>query len=1227
MYYNKLKLNNLCFFYLKNYRYRLLDETTKSFSVDPDTGDVVTLVPLDREQLSIYHLTLVAQDSSPTEPRASAVNLTIQIKDLNDNAPRFTSSRYTVYVPDSTMPGDFVFGAKAIDDDDGENSRIIYHLQGDDSKKFNIDSLNGIIRATQQLSIGGKTTYQLQIIASDCGQDTKTITADLVIHLWNRQLFPSFKSPINTHFTLSEDTPEGYLITALSASTPKTGVSSNLIFGIAGGNIGDALKIDSKSGEVFVSSGFDYETQPIYEAWIEVKDSDNPPLKSVIQLLINVTDANDNPPVFDTQIYNATVLEEEYPPIFVTKVSAKDADSNENGQITYYLLNNYDESFIIDEYNGEISTNIKLDREEINSYELIIQAKDQGYNKMSGTATVLVSVIDKNDNPPRFTRLFSVNVTENSDIGSFVIKITSSDQDIEQNANVTYLFSDNPGDKFIIDSTSGIVKVNDYLDREEQDEYLLKVGAADGAWSQETTLTITILDQNDNSPEFLKSSYHFHFPEMLKKSSYVGQVSAIDKDKQGPNSLISYSLLQPSDLFTIDPATGDIFSKKIIHYKHTNCASSPENLYSLTVVASDNGKPPLSTKIIIYINIINANNNPPVFQQYSYLSPVPENFFIGKRIIQLIANDEMDFGVNAEIEYSIIDGNATDYFKIEEKTGWIIVGNSLKTINIGTIFTGTVKATDKGVPSKYDQVTLTLIITGENKYTPKFAASSYQVRVPENEQVNSTILTVNANDDDGNNNPNGMIRYKIISNNNNNEFSINSITGAIMILKQLDYDTIKEYHLNISAKDLGFESKESIATLTINVSDINDNPPIFNQNIYHAYLPENSLPNSFVYKLQATDVDSPKFAQIEYKILGGNGKEHFSIDKNTGIIISKITFDYEEVNEYTLDIVASNPDSSLQMIGFTNVIIFITGVNEYYPKFIQPVFYFDVSESAEINTSVGLVQATDQDSGNDGKVYYLFVGSSNDRGFSIGPENGIITVSKILDRETQNRVILTVMAKNQGGIRGNDTDEAQIIISIEDGNDPPEFLKNYYETSVSESTSIGTTVMTVKAIDKDVKPQNNQFLYSIIGGNHGQTFKIDPQNGEIETTRILDRETISSYKIIIGAIDMGAPPQTGTTIVSINLLDVNDNGPIFEPPEIVGYVNENEPAGTSIITLTASDPDLPPNGAPFIYRLIGGRQADLVTLDKHSGVLRTSRSLDREVMSQLDILVNYFIFS
>lgn len=322
-----------------------------------------------------------------------------------------------------------------------------------------------------------------------------------------------------------------------------------------------------------------------------------------------------------------------------------------------------------------------------------------GMPQLTGSSTVMINVLDKNDNPPRFTRLFSVNVTENADIGLFVIKITSSDLDIGENANATYSFTDNPGKKFAIDAISGNVTVAGRLDREMQDEYLLKVVAVDGSWRQETPLTITIQDQNDNSPEFEHSYYSFNFPELQRKIAFVGQVSATDRDKLGPNSVISYSLQQPNELFSIDPATGEIFSKRTIKYRRSpQVELSPENMYTLTVIASDNGKPPMYSECLVNINIVDANNNPPKFEQKEYLSPVPDGAKVGQRVLQVVATDENDFGVNAEINYSISGGNGSSNFEIDRNNGWITVTEVFKS-GPGQVFILNVKAIDKGVVS------------------------------------------------------------------------------------------------------------------------------------------------------------------------------------------------------------------------------------------------------------------------------------------------------------------------------------------------------------------------------------------------------------------------------------------------------------------------------------------------------------------------------------------------
>lgn len=672
----------------------------------------------------------------------------------------------------------------------------------------------------------------------------------------------------------------------MSATSPKQSPLNRIYYAIAGGNVGDSLQVDANSGEVMVAgNGLDYEVWPEYTVWIEARDSDSPPLRTVLRLIINVTDANDNPPKLDNLIYNASILEEEYPPQFVISVHATDIDSGSNAELFYRLARDAEGSFEIDSIKGEISTKAKLDRESISSYQLIVEAIDKGKPQLTGTATVEVTVLDKNDNPPRFTRLFSVNVTENVDPGTFVIRLTSSDLDIGENANATYSFTENPSNKFAIDSTTGNVTVAGSLDREFQDEYLLKVAAVDGSWRAETPLTITIQDQNDNAPEFEYLEYNFNFPELQRNVVFVGQVTASDRDKQGPNSIISYSIKHPSDLFTIDPASGELFSKRSLRYKHTALESSPENQYILTIIATDNGKPPMSSECLVTVNVVDANNNAPKFERHEYLSPVPETAFVGQPIIQAVATDKHDFGVNAEIEYSKEGGNGTELFNIHPKTGWITVAQLL----VGKLlkyYTLQVRAQDKGVPPLSDLTKITFVVSTENHFSPIFTALSYQVIVPENEPINSTILTVLASD--GDQGPNGIVRYMISSGNERDEFAVSSKSGAVTIQQPLDFDTVQEYRLNITATDLGFEPRQATAMLTVTLTDINDNAPLFNQTSYEAFLQENSPIKSSVFQVQAKDIDSAKNAIIEYKIVGGSGKDVFDINSRTGLIISKV---------------------------------------------------------------------------------------------------------------------------------------------------------------------------------------------------------------------------------------------------------------------------------------------------------------------------------------------------
>ncbi|XP_064481963.1 cadherin-related tumor suppressor-like [Ornithodoros turicata] len=1199
-------------------KYSMKGDHEGRFAVDSWTGAIVSKTVLDREERARYDVILVAEDCGLTTRHSTSAEVTIIVEDQNDNEPRFAGQNYTVIVPDGAQGGHFVFGAHAHDPDVGINSQVVYHLSGSDADKFQINQDTGVIRLVHKLA--KRAGYHLEVHAMDNGRVPLSSSAHLEVLTAPSHLFPQYK-PGSRSFTVEEDTTnDGRVFATVLAVSPKPGSAGRISYHIAGGNVGGVFTVDSATGKVTVAAdneGLDFETSPRFELWIEARDSDDPPYSSVLKLNVEVTDANDNAPVFEYDIYNASIREEQYPPQMVITVKAADADSGPNSEMTYQFKASTptDIPFSLDSKTGEIRTTAKLDREEVDEYRLVVEAVDHGSPAKTGTTTIFVSVADKNDNPPRFTRLFSVNVTENAPLGSFVIQVTSSDRDADVNANATYSFTENPGEKFEIDPLSGNVTVVGLIDRETRDEYLLKVAAVDGSWKAETPLTISVQDVNDNPPSFTMSKYVFSIPELRQPVSFVGRVSATDMDKQGPNSMVSFTLKRPSDFFRIDPGTGEILTKQVLHYKRSPRGdSSPENQHALKIIAMDHGKPPLSSEVTVHVNIVDSNNNAPVFTKVAYFSPLPDNSGVGLSVVQVHAQDTLDAGVNAEVRYSVTAGNGSDTFAVHTTSGWVTVSKPFHG-QIGQIYTIKVRATDMGVPSKYAETTVTVTVTADNKYSPVFTALSYQIIIPENEPVQSEILTVTATDADSG--LNGEVTYGIADGNINNSFSIDSDNGAITIINPLDFETTNQYRVNITACDRAFHPKCASAKLIVIITDVNDCAPVFNATSFEAYIPENESPGTYITQLVATDADSPRNRLIQYSLVGPSSRD-FTIDSQTGVVRSKNAFDYEHRNYYSLEVVVSNPGSLQYSSAKLNV--HITGKNEFYPKFVQPVFQFTVSESTALGTPIGQVMAADEDSGPEGDVYFLFVGSSNDKGFRIQPNTGIITVARHLDRESQARVVLAVMAKNSGSIRGNDTDEAQVVIGIQDGNDPPVFLDQVYEAHVSEAAPVGSSIIVVSAVDKDVRPNNNQFSYSIIDGNIGKVFTIDSQTGLVHTAGELDREQISGYNLTIGAIDNGSPPQTGTAMLRVFIDDVNDNGPIFDPPEVVGYVSENEPPYTSVMVLSAQDRDLPPNGGPFTYYLVGGHRNEF-QVDKQTGLLRTTRSLDREATPTLDVIV------
>lgn len=436
-----------------------------------------------------------------------------------------------------------------------------------------------------------------------------------------------------------------------------------------------------------------------------------------------------------------------------------------------------------------------------------------------------------------------------------------------------------------------------------------------------------------------------------------------------------------------------------------------------------------------------------------------------------------------------------------------------------------VQAMDKGQPPQSSDIaTVHLKITDINKHAPGFRRIVFEKEISEGLPVGSIFDTVQAEDHDYG--PNSEISYYITGGDPHNMFAIHEKHGNLSVNKPLDYEKTTIHRINITARDHGLFYRETSIIFTIFLTDVNDNPPIFDKKEFNVYVPENSPIGTSVFKLNATDADSGSYGYIEYRIVGDVlARTKFTLDTRTLTVNSSAKLDFELQQTYSLHILAKNPGTNLQNTAVVNV--HLTSVNEFYPVFLQKEYNFSISESVKKGTTVGSVLATDLDAGVDGVVYYFLMGSSNLRGFKINALTGNITVSGKPDYESHPRLTLDVMAKNWGSVKGNDTDQCRVHITVTDANDPPVFTKAVYNESISEGVSSGMPVIQVAAHDNDLRRKDHQFTYSILAGNIGNAFQVDSVSGQIYTRSKLDREKVAVYNLTVGAIDKGTLPQTG----------------------------------------------------------------------------------------------------
>uniref|UniRef100_G3QZB8 Cadherin-23 n=1 Tax=Gorilla gorilla gorilla TaxID=9595 RepID=G3QZB8_GORGO len=1215
-------------------------------------GEVFVARPLDREELDHYILQVVASDRG-TPPRKKDHILQVTILDINDNPPVIESPfGYNVSVNENVGGGTAVVQVRATDRDIGINSVLSYYItEGNKDMTFRMDRSSGEI-ATRPAPPDRErqSFYHLVVTVEDEGTPTLSATTHVYVTIVDENdNAPMFQQP---HYEVLLDEGPDTLNTSLitiQALDLDEGPNGTVTYAIVAGNIINTFHIDRHMGVITAAKELDYEISHGRYTLI-VTATDQCPilshrLTSTTTVLVNVNDINDNVPTFPRDYEGPFEVTEGQPGPRVWTFLAHDRDSGPNGQVEYSIMDGDPlGEFVISPVEGvlRVRKDVELDRETIAFYNLTICARDRGMPPLSSTMLVGIRVLDINDNDPVLLNLpMNITISENSPVSSFVARVLASDADSGCNARLTFnITAGNRERAFFINATTGIVTVNRPLDRERIPEYKLTVSVKDNpenpriARRDYDLLLIFLSDENDNHPLFTKSSYQAEVMENSPAGTPLtvlnGPILALDAD-QDIYAVVTYQLLgAQSGLFDINSSTGVVTVRSGVILDRE--AFSPPIL-ELLLLAEDIGL--LNSTAHLLITILDDNDNRPTFSPATLTVHLLENCPPGFSVLQVTATDE-DSGLNGELVYRI-EAGAQDRFLIHPVTGVIRVGNATIDREEQESYRLTVVATDRGTVPLSGTAIVTILIDDINDSCPEFLNPIQTVSVLESAEPGTVIANITAIDRD----LNPKLEYHIVGivakddtdrlvPDQEDAFAVNINTGSVMVKSPMNRELVATYEVTLSVIDNASDLPERSvsvpnAKLTVNVLDVNDNTPQFKPfgiTYYMERILEGATPGTTLIAVAAVDPDKGLNGLVTYTLLDLVPPGYVQLeDSSAGKVIANRTVDYEEVHWLNFTVRASDNGSPPRAAEIP-VYLEIVDINDNNPIFDQPSYQEAVFEDVPVGTIILTVTATDADSGNFALIEYSL--GDGESKFAINPTTGDIYVLSSLDREKKDHYILTALAKdNPGDVASNRRENSvQVVIQVLDVNDcRPQFSKPQFSTSVYENEPAGTSVITMMATDQDEGP-NGELTYSLEGPGV-EAFHVDMDSGLVTTQRPL--QSYERFNLTVVATDGGEPPLWGTTMLLVEVIDVNDNRPVFvRPPNgTILHIREEIPLRSNVYEVYATDKDEGLNGAVrySFLKTAGNRDWEFFTIDPISGLIQTAQRLDRESQAVYSLIL------
>lgn len=1193
------------------FRYTIVGgNTNNAFAVNQTTGEITVnnSAALDYETGPSYRLLVRVDDLNPFSPPNQAVLSTITAVDINltdFNEATTIPDNQQLNVEEGSPVGTQVGKVSAFDlDRDATLKYSITNgntLDGMGNPTFAIDQNTGVITVNSNLLLDSVTHpfFDLEIRVIDDHIPLNSSATNVIrINVVDVNQSPPIVNDVT--FTIPENRANGFLVGTIQGIT--TEVNQTITYSFIGPS--GPFSLNSATGQLRVTNppGVDFESQNSYTLIVKAADSGTPSLFDTAIVTIFITDQNEQ---VDIAPQTLSVVENSPSGTVVGTVASSDPDDNDGivqGRSYSIVAGNSNNAFAINAASGEITVlnPAALNFESLASYTLVIQVNDVGLGPQTADVDIVtINVVNAND-PPVIQDQTMPPLDEHRQAGTVVGTVTSSDQDAGQTR--TYqIIGGNPtnvfGDAFVINSATGQITINNpgLVDFTASPSFALTVQVTDNgipALSDTGIITINLVDRNP--PIINDQAFN------VNEGAPNGTVVSVDGGMMPVSLQLPGSGTSPSNYFIISGNTNNAFTidglGRLVVNNSAAINFSANPTFTLHIRVVDSSMPQLEDNAVVTVNVQDINL-PPVASDVTF--SIDENPAIGAVVGTVMATDP---DASDTLTYAIISGNAGGQFSINGSTGQITIANPVGIdFETNPSFALVVRVTDNGtMPSAlFDDANVTINVNNLNE--PPIVTNA-TFTLAENSPNATVVGTVTAADPD----PGQTVTFSIVSGNTGGAFAINPVTGQITVANSaaLDFETSPSFNLIVGATDNAGVPLTGNGVVTINLTNVNEPGLILPQTFN---ISENRPIGYVVGTVVANDPDPGQ--TLTYSITGGNGAGIFAIDANTGVLtVVSPTLNFEAMSQFSLTVQVKDNGAPMQMASAA-ITINILDLNEA-PTILPPTS-FTISENRPAGYVVGQLNAQDQDQGQ--TLTWAITGGNPNNIFALS-SSGLLTIaSPTLSFETTPVVNLQVTVTDNGTPTQSRT--GTVTINVNDLNEAPVFT-GPGTFNIAENRPIGTVVGTVGAVDPDA---GQTLTYAITNGNINGTFAINASTGQLTVAvGSLNYEATPVFNLTVTATDNGNPTQTRSRVVTINILDLNEQPNILPPTTF--SINENSPSGTVVGSITAVDQD---QGQTLTYSITGGNTNNAFAINSATGQIRvlTQAALDFETTPVFNLQV------